>query len=482
MTKEMKDGKLYAQDTKKGEHMFDHLVFFTLPLSMQLIQECIGLAWSLMAVWFPAKPVDQDKERCVTASGYPTRKPECPACQRDSTAMPTPEMPPVIENHYGRPKHVDTSNHYCPETDCSYYGWLGLNNIVSNGHPNDGIWRQLQCVVCGKYFMETTGTIFYGSRTPPETIWMALSAMAEGLSIRSTARVFDVDKDVVQSWLKQASEHMETVSQYLFHNLNLTQVQVDELWALMGRRQKKHKRNSRWVWAALDPVNKLFLAFVVGDRSLDTAQLLIHDVVQVLAPGCVPLFTSDQWAPYAVALLTHYGYWRKTPRRHKYGRPPKPRWKPLPILHYAQVVKRRINGRVVDVSHRLVYGSLAMAKGILSQTGTTINTAFIERLNLSIRQHVSALGRKVVSLAKTQPGLTAQVSLYQAYHNLCLPNSSLRLPLPEAQPTKKGGSPRKWQQRTPAMAAAVTDHIWRMEDLLLFRAPPWQQAVKVRTC
>ncbi len=83
--------------------------------------------------------------------------------------------------------------------------------------------------------METTGTIFYGSRTSPETIWMALSAMAEGLSIRSTARVFGVDKDAVQHWLNQASEHMETVSRYLFHNLDLTQVQVDELWALMGR-------------------------------------------------------------------------------------------------------------------------------------------------------------------------------------------------------------------------------------------------------
>ena len=162
--------------------MFDHPIFFILPLFMQLIQplfmqliqECIGLAWPLMAVRFPANPAYQ-KKRCVTASGYPTKKPECPACQRDSTATPMPEMPPVIENHYGRPKHVDTSIHYCPNTDCSYYGWLGLRNIISNGHPNGGIWRQLQCVVCEKYFMETTGTIFYGSRTPPKTIWRALS-------------------------------------------------------------------------------------------------------------------------------------------------------------------------------------------------------------------------------------------------------------------------------------------------------------------
>ncbi len=179
---------------------------------------------------------------------------------------------------------------------------------------------------------------------------------------------------------------------------------------------------------------------------------------------------------YAIALLTHFGYWCKTPGKSKYGPSPSPRWKPLAILHYAQVVKRRVNGRVVGVSHRLVYGSLAMVKSILSQAGVNINTAFIERLNLSIRQHISALGPKVISLAKTQPGLTAQVSLYQAYYNLCLPHSSLRLPLSEAQ----GETSRKWSQRTPAMAAGVTLNIWRMEDLLLFRAPPWHQPLPER--
>lgn len=159
----------------------------------------------------------------------------------------------------------------------------------------------------------------------------------------------------------------------------------------MGKRQEKHKRNAKWVWVALDPVSKLFLAFVVGDRSLPTAQRLIHAVAQVLASGCVPLFMSDQWASYATALLTHFGYWCKTPRRSKYGQPPSPRWKPLPILHYAQVVKQRVNGRVVGVSQKLVYGSMAMVEHILSRTGVSINTAFIERLNLSIRQHVAAL-------------------------------------------------------------------------------------------
>ena len=459
--------------------MFSHPVFFILPLLVPLLQVYIRFAISLAEIRFLATSTHQCDKRFTQQ--FPTQKPECPACQEAGSPEPIPEMPPVIEHHMGRPRSVDTSNHYCPNLECSYYGWLGFNNIISNGHPNGGRWRQLQCVVCGKYFMETIGTIFYGSQTPPQTIWMALSAMAEGLDIRATARVFEVKPNTVQDWLDQASKHMETVSRYLLHDLHLTQVQVDELWALMGKRQKKDKRNANWVWVALDPVSKLFLAFVVGDRSLSTAQLLIHAVVGVLALGCVPLFISDQWMPYATALLTHFGYWCKTPRRSKYGPSPSPRWKPLPILHYAQVVKKRVNGRVVEVSRKLVYGSMVMVEHTLSQSGVgrIINTAFIERLNLSIRQHVAAMGRKVISLAKTKMGLEAQLSLCQTYHNFCLPNSSLRLPLPELQPTRGDGSPRKWQQRTPAMAVGITDHIWRMEELLLFRAPPWRQPVNV---
>lgn len=94
---------------------------------------------------------------------------------------------------------------------------------------------------------------------------------------------------------------------------------------------------------------------------------------------------------------------------------------------------------------------------------------------------MAALGRKVISLAKTDDGLRAQLSLWRAYYNFCLPHSALRLPLPGPLPTKGNGSPKKWQQRTPAMAAGSTDRIWHMEQLLLFRVPPWPSAQPAQT-
>ena len=106
--------------------------------------------------------------------------------------------------------------------------------------------------------------------------------------------------------------------------------------------------------------------------------------------------------------------------------------------------------------------------------GQVINTAFIERLNLTIRQHVAALARKVIQLAKTETGLDNQLALSQGYYNFCLPHATLRLPLPEPLPTKGHGSPKKWQQRTPAMAANLTNRLWKLEELLLLRVPPGQ--------
>jgi len=466
--------------------MIDHSTPSVLSLCYLLV------LWLLLHKWGTIRRTIQAEEsRRQRLSGL-TAPPPCPACQAEGEAkaqMIAPcEPPPRIEQKRGRRRAVDTSHHYCPNKRCRYYGWVGLGNIRSNGHPNGGRWRQLECVVCRKHFMETTGTIFYRKRVPAETIWQALKALAEGLNIRATARVFELDPNTIETWLRQAAKHMEAVSHYLIHDLHLSQVQVDELWALLGQRDTdgespQKRRAVRWAWAGIDPVSKLMLACVVGGRSVETAQVLIHLIVSLLAPGCVPLFLSDQWSPYATALLTHFGHWVPIPRRYSRGRRPKPRWQPLPGLQYAQVVKHRVKGRVVSVSCRVVYGSLETIKAVLKQSGVgqVINTAFIERLNLSIRQGVAALGRKVTSLAKTNTGLTSQLSLWRAYYNFCLPHTSLRRPLPKPQPTKGDGSPKKWQQRTPSMAAGVTNRIWRLEELLLFRVPPWRQSIAAAT-
>ncbi len=109
-----------------------------------------------------------------------------------------------------------------------------------------------------------------------------------------------------------------------------------------------------------------------------------------------------------------------------------------------------------------------------------INTSFVEHMNLTLRHHVPALAQRTIQIAKTALGLEQQLSLTGAYYNFCLPHSSLRQPLPTLIPTKGNGSSKLWEPRAPAMAADITDRVWKMEELLMFRAPPWHQPMPER--
>jgi IS1 family transposase len=233
------------------------------------------------------------------------------------------------------------------------------------------------------------------------------------------------------------------------------------------------------VLGAIDPVTKLLLTIDVGDRTLAMAQRVVHQVVQVLASGCVPLFLTDGFKEYTTTLLTHFGQWVHRPRSQATGPAPKPRWMPVPQLLYAQVVKTVRRRRLVDVQHRVVFGTLAAIQQVLAACGWQINTAFVERVNLTIRQHVAAVGRRVTTLCKGEAGLGQQLVLYHVYYNFCLPHTSLRLLLPQPEPTNGNGSAKRWQPQTPAIAAGLTDHVWTLREVLLFRVPPWPQPAGV---
>jgi len=266
-------------------------------------------------------------------------------------------------------------------------------------------------------------------------------------------------------------------------------VQLDELFPLLSAVKngevsaaeaiERLERSPQWVWVAMDPESKLLLAIDVGERTLAMAQRFVHHVTQVLAPDCAPLFLTDGFREYLTALLTHYGQWVQPPRRQVPGPAPKPRWMPLPQLLYAQVVKTVRRRRLVRVSHRVVFGTLEAINAVLAPYGWHINTAFVERINLSIRQHVAAVGRRVSTLCKSEEGLRQQLALYQTYHNFCLPHTSLRIPLGLPEPTNGTGSAKRWQPQTPAMVAGLTDRVWSVREMLLFRVPPWPQPVGV---
>jgi IS1 family transposase len=470
--------------------MVSHLVYYQLAL--------LAIIWLFIMLPLtgpkpgrttPPVPAQPKRKRSTAPTAFEglTHKPRCALCERETAPpqAPPPVPPDPMPPTNRRPREVDTSRHFCPHAGCDYRGWLGLGNLRANDHPRGGPWRQLHCTSCEGYFPEHHGTIFHGKQAAVELIVRVLACLAEGLGIRATARVFEVEANTVLHWLIEAAEQLRAFSRYFLCDVHLEQLQLDELYAVLralkageisdDEAMKRLERSPYWVWTAMDPTSKLLVVVDVGSRTLAMAQRAVHQVTQVLAPDCIPLFLTDGLKDYATALLAHFGQWVQPARRQPTGPVPKPRWMPRPALRYAQVVKSYRRRRLVGVTHRVVFGTqLAIEQG-LAACGWTMNTAFVERLNLDIRQRVAAIGRRVNTLCQGEAGLRDQLALFQVYHNFVLPHASLRQRLLVPEATNGQGSTKLWRPCTPAMAAGLTDHIWSLKEVLLYRVPPWPQ-------
>ncbi len=256
--------------------MVSTLFFYQLVL-VALVWLCVMLHWAwpsdpaTVSPTTPEPPGPRPKRHHEPAlfAGL-TTKPHCDACAHSSARRPqTPSAPPPrMVPPRGRRRQVDTSTHFCPNPDCPYQGWVGWGNLRANGHPNGGPWRQLLCVACRRYFLETLGTLLHGKRTSVELIVRVLACLAEGLGIRGTARVFEVDPNTVLQWLVEAAEQLRAFSRHFLHDVRVRQVQLDELFALLSAVKdgkvseaeaiERLERSPQWVWVAMDPLWKAF--------------------------------------------------------------------------------------------------------------------------------------------------------------------------------------------------------------------------------
>ena len=470
--------------------MVSHLFYYQLALcALVWLFVMLHVTGSKPGPPTPPAPAKRKRKRSTEPKAFAglTYKPPCALCEHATadTASRPPVRPDPMPPTNRRPRTVDTSRHFCPHTECDYRGWLGLNNLRANGHPSGGPWRQLHCTACDGYFPEHHGTIFHGKQAAVELMVRVLACLAEGLGIRATARVFEVAPHTVLQWLAEAAEQLRAFSASFLCALHLEQLQLDELYAVLRAFKageitadevlQRLERSPSWVWTAMAPESKLLLVIEVGTRTLEMAQRIVHQVAKVLAPGCVPLCLTDGLKEYATAILAHFGQWMHPERRQDKGPLPKSRWFPVPELLYAQVVKSYRRRRIIGVKYRVVFGTMERVHQVLLGCGRKINTAFVERLNLDIRQRVAAVGRRVNTLCQGEDGLQHQLALFHTYYNFILPHASLRQPLPQSVPTNGTGSAKTWRPCTPAMAAGWTDHVWTLKEVLLFRVPPWTQ-------
>ena len=137
---------------------------------------------------------------------------------------------------------------FCPNQACPDYQELQVHqakpNIIKAGRTGKGVQR-FECRTCGKYFVETSGTIFYRKRVPEGEILETLALLAEGNRISSLTRVKGHKEDTILSWLREAARHAEELEEVLMKNYRIKRGQLDGLWAYVGNKgEKKLSRNS----------------------------------------------------------------------------------------------------------------------------------------------------------------------------------------------------------------------------------------------
>jgi hypothetical protein len=211
----------------------------------------------------PAVPEPPSRKREPKPFAGYTHKPECELCERgvESHLQMSGAPPPQMTFTQGRHRTIDTTGHFCPHPGCSYRGWVDFGNIRANGHPNGRRWRQLVCLSCHGYFLETIGTPFHTKQVDPDKLVWAITALAEGVGIRAVARIFETDPNTVLNWLVEAAEHLDAFSRYHFRDLYAEHIQMDELFALLSavkegelseaKAIKRLSRSPHWVWTAI---------------------------------------------------------------------------------------------------------------------------------------------------------------------------------------------------------------------------------------
>ena len=295
--------------------------------------------------------------------------------------------------------------------------------------------------------------MFEGLRKPMDLIVIVVTLLSYGCPIQAIVHAFGLDERTVADWRDRAGAHCQQVHQELIEQgqLDLMHVQADEI-------RVKGCKLMAWMGLAMMVSTRLWLGGVVQlsrDRTL--ADRLMSQVRRCAVSLRPLLVLTDGWSAYPNSIRRAFR--EKVKQTCGVGRACLQVW---PQLHIGTVIKRTQKKRVVEITRQMAHGVRAQAEQLLalSQGGSVLNTAFIERLNGTFRERLASLTRKSRHAARRLFALETGMYLIGCSYNFCFPHHEL-------SKTKHCGSPC-----TPAMAAGLTDHVWSICELLSYRIAP----------
>jgi transposase-like protein len=346
---------------------------------------------------------------------------------------------------------------FCPNSDCTSRGIVGAGNIGIKSQKE----RRYVCKTCGHTFAETTGTPLFDLKKPQALFVIVVTLLAHGCPPQAIVTALGLDERTVFAWQQKAGQHCEQVHQALVEQpRDLVQVQADEI------RVKFVKKVVVWMALAMQVSTRLWLGGVLSVRRDQKLIDRLAAKVKACAAFAAILLATDGLASYVSA-------WKRVFRTPVHtGKPGRPELLAWPQVVIGQVIKRHRARRLVEVEARLVQGTKEQQEA-LSMPDQKLHSSYIERLNATFRARLHGLVRRGRGLFHQEPTLQAGMYLVGSFYNFASFHDSLQ----EEQPDGR----RKWKQRTPAMAAGITDHCWSSLELLTYKmAPPPYVAPKKR--
>jgi transposase-like protein/IS1 family transposase len=289
--------------------------------------------------------------------------------------------------------------------------------------------RRFRCPKCKRNYTEPHTRTLGSMYVPWEKALLAIQLLLEGNSILSTERISGLNKNTIMKALVLAGAQCEKVSEAMICNVPVSEVQADEIWSFIGKKEKRVRNGDdatmgdAYCFTAIEKTSKLIVAWHLGRRTARDTEAFTEKINEATAGNFQ--ITTDGFKAYVDAIHMSLGT----------------------RVDFAQLIKVYAAS---PEGERRYSPSEVVATEVVPVIGnpdpSKICTSHVERQNLTMRMQIRRFTRLTNAFSKKSENHYAALSLYFAYYNFVRIHSSIRV--------------------TPAMEAGLTDHVWTIAELL----------------